>query len=210
MKTADSGNPSSWNRYAYVGGDPVNLNDPTGMIACDTDYDGCDVDTQEAEQLCDEGNDAYCTDDGGGIVFSTTVTGLNLIEPLTLPNLSTLTSLVINTINEIASTSVSVGSNALGAVILIFTPTATSATDTLHQTIGVPTVQELQGTCVLIDTVIVPSTNNRNKGGTSVEEVYQCPDGSIWTVHTLKNKNGGIFQTPHIRQGPPRHGGSNK
>jgi RHS repeat-associated protein len=27
-------NPGSWNMYAYVEGDPVNLSDPTGLIAC--------------------------------------------------------------------------------------------------------------------------------------------------------------------------------
>jgi RHS repeat-associated protein len=26
--------PQSWNRYAYAGGDPVNLSDPSGLIAC--------------------------------------------------------------------------------------------------------------------------------------------------------------------------------
>jgi RHS repeat-associated protein len=30
--SADPGSPSSWNRYAYVGGDPINANDPSGMI----------------------------------------------------------------------------------------------------------------------------------------------------------------------------------
>jgi hypothetical protein len=34
---ASPGNPTSWNRYAYVNGDPVNLRDPRGNIPCATD-----------------------------------------------------------------------------------------------------------------------------------------------------------------------------
>jgi hypothetical protein len=42
------GNPSSWNRYAYANGDPVNLRDPHGKIACDTDEDDdCDPDQDQ-------------------------------------------------------------------------------------------------------------------------------------------------------------------
>ena len=37
LGAADPTNPISWNRYAYVGGDPVNRNDPSGLIwQCDS------------------------------------------------------------------------------------------------------------------------------------------------------------------------------
>ncbi|MGH9966714.1 MAG: RHS repeat-associated core domain-containing protein, partial [Pyrinomonadaceae bacterium] len=32
MASASSGNPQSWNRYAYVGNDPLNATDPSGMM----------------------------------------------------------------------------------------------------------------------------------------------------------------------------------
>lgn len=32
--SADPADPGSWNQYAYVGGDPVNFNDPDGLVAC--------------------------------------------------------------------------------------------------------------------------------------------------------------------------------
>jgi hypothetical protein len=42
-KVAKPDNPVSWNLYAYVKGDPVNLNDPAGLFDKSGDADFCDV-----------------------------------------------------------------------------------------------------------------------------------------------------------------------
>jgi RHS repeat-associated protein len=38
IKTANPTDPGSWNRYAYVGGDPVNYIDPGGLFRCNPAY----------------------------------------------------------------------------------------------------------------------------------------------------------------------------
>jgi RHS repeat-associated protein len=67
--------PSSWNRYAYVYGDPVNRRDPSGMTSCDANGDNCydSVDVTEDgggsggsgggrdRQLPDQGNGSICS-----------------------------------------------------------------------------------------------------------------------------------------------------
>jgi RHS repeat-associated protein len=193
-------NPMSWNRYMYSLGDPINFFDPIGKDSCDAD--GTD---------CDDGDDPDCgnalspcpADTGGGdVVFSTTVTSTPWVWPITVPDLSTLTDLLAGALAEIGTVAGTVGQTALGAVAVFALTPSTSGTDTLHTASGVPTPQELVGTCTLISTVVEPSTNSRNKGGTSIEQVYQCPDGSVWVVHTLKDKNGGTFDSPHIRKWP--------
>jgi RHS repeat-associated protein len=40
VKTANPKNPGSWNRYAYVNGDPVNFADPPGLYVVDCVWDG--------------------------------------------------------------------------------------------------------------------------------------------------------------------------
>lgn len=40
-------NPISWNRYAYVKADPVNLNDPTGLFDTSGNTEYCDVYPEE-------------------------------------------------------------------------------------------------------------------------------------------------------------------
>ena len=44
-------NPQSWNRYAYVSGDPVNFHDPAGLME---------------EEVCSSGDGSACDDGGGG------------------------------------------------------------------------------------------------------------------------------------------------
>ena len=99
IKTADPSNPGSWNRYAYANGDPMNLKDPTGMIACDPeDEDDCYVDPEQAQDLCDMGYETYCSDEGGGgggdptdppVLVSTTVYAV--ADPTAVPTFSVTT-----------------------------------------------------------------------------------------------------------------------
>jgi RHS repeat-associated protein len=41
MRSAHPTLPQSWNRYPYVGGDPVNHFDPSGLTTCDENGDNC-------------------------------------------------------------------------------------------------------------------------------------------------------------------------
>jgi RHS repeat-associated protein len=45
--------PQSWNRYAYTRGDPVNGNDPSGLLTCSTDPDDASLCQDEDNGVCD-------------------------------------------------------------------------------------------------------------------------------------------------------------
>jgi len=76
LGSAGPGVPGSWNRYAYVLGDPINLTDRTGMyVDCDDDscdLSDCDGDAISCMMANDGGGDVY----DSGAVFATTVTGV--------------------------------------------------------------------------------------------------------------------------------------
>ena len=72
IKTADPKNPTSWNRYLYGLGNPINLGDPSGLVACDVAEDeGCYVDPNEWAALCASGDLDYC-EEGGNVDDNTT------------------------------------------------------------------------------------------------------------------------------------------
>ena len=51
IRTADASNPTSWNRYGYANGDPVNGFDRHGLIVQSPDAEECALDPDYCEQL---------------------------------------------------------------------------------------------------------------------------------------------------------------
>ena len=68
--SAGLGRPQSWNRYAYVGGDPANFNDPPGLIIYVTPNDPNSVDPNSALPDPSRGNDGGMEEDQSGPISS--------------------------------------------------------------------------------------------------------------------------------------------
>ena len=220
--TASGGpaDPQSWNRYAYTRGDPTNRNDPAGL--CDSDDPSCLSTCDPADPICVVANecdpaDASCSlesvsygGSGGYPNFSQWAITVQL-DPTQLlamveDGFIQANPATIEAIEEGVSEAITLGGAALAAISEAVQSWFASS-KTKWKSGSVPNVQEVQLNCTPVGPPVTEkSTNTRNKGGTSVEQEYLCPDGSRWWIHTLFDQNGNVIDI-HVRpygKGPRR------
>jgi RHS repeat-associated protein len=217
--------PGTWNRYTYVGGDPVNRSDPSGLCYTDQygdswedsdvpfgmiaygyelNYQGGSCGGQVFANDLGNCNDATsCMVFAGGTGDGVSAGGGGGVDPIITSLAPTPTPIAIPTVPVIGPILWRVFGGIWG---VIFAPVQTGniggfPTDTF------PTIDQLTKYCTPKgNPVIVPATRRGNRdGGKSIEQEYVCPDGSFWTVHTLVDKNGNVLEE-HVRPGSPKYG----
>ncbi len=212
--------PGSWNRYSYTRGDPVNRLDPRGLWDCGADGTQFCIDSGDAGGAGGDCGPGWITDaslwgpcgGAGAVPLPVVDSGRNNIVPSSGPVAvppvvpSTGIGVLNSVITGIVGAVLRVETVAVG---IIASPVSTGGTGPSGTPWGdtYRTVQQVQQYCTPVgEPVVVPSTNTKNPGGTSIEQLYICPDGSYWTIHTLRRRGGGIFEPPHIRPGLPKYG----
>jgi RHS repeat-associated protein len=210
--SSEPDNPGSWNRYSYVGGDPIEYKDADGREECDPNEDGDCPEACPAGYYWDEDSQQCLQDTGGGgnDCINGCVTGqiydlntfftANGTSTALAPNptaLQTVLGLLTSLISEIGE----------AAMLALFTPTTLGTDDTLTINGIVMDPDWVEANCSKVgDPVVVPSTNPNYKGGQSIEQTYLCPDGELYTIHILQKKSGKQGER-HVRPGKPKYGG---
>jgi len=229
--SANAKRPTTWNRYLYGNGDPINFFDPAGLYACDPGddgqcgggdggIDGCDDDSTCGGDGGDDGGDDGGSDaanyttgditgytaDGVPIIGDPAVAGNYTITTqgldVPLQALAPTPGLISTILRTIAQIGKTVGTVAIG--IIAMPTTAGCASLSCPGAAGFPSVEYIEQKCTAVGPpVIVPSTNY--PGGKSIEQEYLCPDGNTYTIHTLTTKTG-IVKEKHARPGKPKYG----
>jgi RHS repeat-associated protein len=218
---ATPSDPGTWNRYLYVGGDPVNFNDPTGEFIGIPDGGGLPfpVIGGVIGPLGGVGASNIPGGFGSSAEYFRVLHGLGQLQKEGLISGWSLSGTTFSLtgaeelaavcfFNPVQCTSVIVmGGGAVYYSITVFAQQMASLIDSLAAFGSkFPTLDEIRTQCIPVGPPVeVPSTNTRNPGGTSREQEYLCPDGKTYTIHTLVDRLGNIIEE-HARPGAPKYG----
>ena len=215
--SAGAEDPGSWNRYAYVGGDPINYLDPSGLNAQRPGYCSAEYSYSDCAEL-------GIFSDGGvpGVgVGGGNSPGLNIglfiqywqgqgfsVFPVPMPPVGPAAGGIGIVICGASGACEVIAIAAAGAAA---SAAAVYGAWELGRWIGriyrdrvqpnskpVPTIEDIQRDCTAGQVRSEPATGKRYKGARSFEQDYACPDGT-YTIHWIVNASGNIVHGPHIR-----------